>query len=71
MISLSVPVLLTTVKTLVPPETHEQLDQMLQRYMQKEIGKQQVCAALALLLVHLTTLLLPPAALRIPSRRLP
>ena len=71
MISLSVPVLLTTVKTLMPPETHEQLDQMLQRYMQKEIGKQQVCAALALLLVHLTTLLLPPAALRIPSRRLP
>ena len=45
MISLSVPVLLTTVKTLVPPETHEQLDQMLQRYMQKEIGKQQVCSS--------------------------
>ena len=45
MISLSVPVLLTTVKTLMPPETHEQLDQMLQRYMQKEIGKQQVCSS--------------------------
>ena len=45
MISLSVPVLLTTVKKLVPPETHEQLDQMLQRYMQREIGKQQVCSS--------------------------
>ena len=64
MISLSVPVLLTTVKTLMPPETHEQLDQMLQRYMQKEIGKQQVCAALALLLVHLHYLTL--AACRSP-----
>ena len=39
---LSVPDLLTTVKQFVQPEKHEQLDQMLQRYMQKELGKQQV-----------------------------
>ena len=41
-LSLSVPDLLTTVKQFVQPEKHEQLDQMLQRYMQKELGKQQV-----------------------------
>ena len=41
-LSLSVPDLLTTVKQFVQPEKHEQLDQLLQRYMQKEFGKQQV-----------------------------
>ena len=41
-LSLSVPDLLTTAKQFVQPEKHEQLDQMLQRYMQKELGKQQV-----------------------------
>ena len=41
-LSLPVPDLLTTVKQFVQPEKHEQLDQMLQRYMQKELGKQQV-----------------------------
>ena len=41
-LSLSVPDLLTTVKQFVQPEKHEQLDQMLQRYMQKELGKQQL-----------------------------
>ena len=41
-LSLSVPDLLTTVKQFVQPEKHEQLDQMLQRYMQKELGEQQV-----------------------------
>jgi len=44
-LSLSVPDLLTTVKQFVQPEKHEQLDQMLQRYMQKELGKQQVCSS--------------------------
>ena len=39
---LSVPDLLTTVKHFVQPEKHEQLDQLLERYMQKELGKQQV-----------------------------
>ena len=39
---LSVPDLLTTVKQFLMPEKHEQLDQILQRYMQKELGKQQV-----------------------------
>ena len=41
-LSLSVPDLLTTVKRFVGPEKHPQLDQMLQRYMRKELGKQQV-----------------------------
>ena len=40
-LSLSVPDLLTTVKQFVDPAKHEQLDAMLQRYMQKELGKQQ------------------------------
>ena len=40
-LSLSVPDLLTTAKQFVEPQKHEQLDQMLQRYMQKELGKQQ------------------------------
>ena len=39
---ISVPDLLTTVKQFVQPEKHEQLDQMLQRCMQKELGEQQV-----------------------------
>ena len=39
---LSVPDLLTTVKQFLMPEKHEQLDQILQRYMQKELGKRQV-----------------------------
>ena len=43
--SLSVPALLTTIKQFVPPEKHEQLDQILQRYMQKELSKQQVCSS--------------------------
>jgi len=41
-LSLSVPDLLTTVKQFVGPEKHPQLDQMLQRYLQKELGKQQL-----------------------------
>ena len=41
-LSLSVPDLLQTVKQFVEPEKHEQLDHMLRRYMQKELGKQQV-----------------------------
>ena len=41
-LSLSVPDLLTTVKEYVDAEKHPQLDQMLQRYMCKELGKQQV-----------------------------
>ena len=41
-LSLSVPDLLTTVKQFVNPDKHEQLDAMLQRYMHKELGKQQV-----------------------------
>ena len=41
-LSLSVPDLLTTVKQFVDAEKHPQLDQMLQRYMCKELGKQQV-----------------------------
>ena len=39
---LSVPDLLTTIKQFLMPEKHEQLDQILQRYMQKELGKRQV-----------------------------
>jgi len=41
-LSLSVPYVLTTVKRFLMPEKHEQLDQILQRYMQKELGKRQV-----------------------------
>ena len=42
-LSLSVPNLLTTLKhQCVQPEKQEQLDQMLQRYMQNELGKEQV-----------------------------
>ena len=42
-LSLSVPDLLTTLKhQCVQPEKQEQLDQMLQRYMQNELGKEQV-----------------------------
>ena len=42
-LSLSVPDLLAAVKQFVPEaDKREQLDQMLQRYMQKELGKQQV-----------------------------
>ena len=41
-LSLSVPDLLTTVKKFVQPDKHAQLDQMLQRYLCKELGKQQV-----------------------------
>ena len=44
-LSLSVPDLLTTVKQFVDAEKHPQLDQMLQRYLNKELGKQQVCVA--------------------------
>ena len=44
-LSLSVPDLLTTVKKFVQPDKHEQLDQMLQRYLCKELGKQQVRSA--------------------------
>ena len=40
-LSLSVPDLLTTVKQFVEPQKHEQLDQMLQRYTQRELGEQQ------------------------------
>ena len=45
-LSLSVPDLLTTVKQFVGPEKHPQLDHMLQRYMCKELGKQQVSGGL-------------------------
>ena len=41
-LSLSVPDLLQTVKNYVGPEKHEQLDEMLQRYTSKQLGKQQV-----------------------------
>jgi len=43
-LSLSVPDLLKTVKQFVQPDKHGQLDQMLQRYLGKELGKQQVRA---------------------------
>ena len=46
-LSLSVPDLLTTVKRFLMPEKHEQLDQILQRYMQKELGKRQVRSFIA------------------------
>ena len=45
-LSLSVPYVLTTVKRFLMPEKHEQLDQILQRYMQKELGKRQGRTAL-------------------------
>ncbi len=41
-LSLSVPDLLRTVKKFVPDAKHNQLDQMLSRYLNKELGKQQV-----------------------------
>jgi hypothetical protein len=44
-LSLSVPDLLKTVKQFVQPDKHGQLDHMLQRYLCKELGKQQVRAA--------------------------
>ena len=40
-LSLSVPDLLKTVKQFVQPDKHGQLDQMLNRYLSKELGKQQ------------------------------
>ena len=50
-LSLSVPNLLTTLKhQCVQPEKQEQLDQMLQRYMQNELGKEQVRSSIAALL---------------------
>jgi len=62
-LSLSVPDLLKTVKQFVDPDKHGQLDQMLQRYLCKELGKQQVsaeywhqmCRCLLTLPVHPTT----------------
>ena len=41
-LSLSVPDLLQTVKKYVGPEKHENLDEMLQRYTSKQLGKPQV-----------------------------
>jgi len=41
-LSLSVPDLLKTVKQFVQPDKHGQLDQMLNRYLSKELGKQQL-----------------------------
>ena len=43
--SLSVPDLLKTVKQFVQPDKHGQLDQMLNRYLSKELGKQQARTA--------------------------
>ena len=44
-LSLSVPDLLKTVKQFVQPDKHGQLDQMLNRYLSKELGKQQARTA--------------------------
>ena len=43
-LTLSVPDLLHKVKQFVTDDKHAQLDRMLQRYMHKELGKQQVRA---------------------------